>query len=114
VKCGRRQEFVIGGFTDPSGSRTAFGALLLGVYDETWSIAICRTNRDRIFKPFPCGTACSLEAITTNPKSPFVNPPGGSQAAGVHWVKPTLVAEVAFAEWTNEGQLAACLLPGLT
>ena len=34
VKCGHRQEFVIGGFTEPSGSRVAFGALLLGVYDE--------------------------------------------------------------------------------
>ncbi|MBL8069551.1 MAG: DNA ligase D [Nitrospira sp.] len=112
VKCGRRQEFVIGGFTDPSGSRSAFGALLLGVYDEQGRLRYAgRTGTgfsDRSLK--------SLHARLKRlrqPNSPFMNPPGGSQAAGVHWVKPTLVAEVAFAEWTNDGRLRQASFQGL-
>lgn len=112
VKCGRRQEFVIGGFTDPSGSRSAFGALLLGVYDEQGRLRYAgRTGTgfsDRSLK--------SLHARLKRlrqPNSPFMNLPGGSQAAGVHWVKPTLVAEVAFAEWTNDGRLRQASFQGL-
>ncbi|MCS6288802.1 MAG: DNA ligase D [Nitrospira sp.] len=112
VKCGRRQEFVIGGFTDPSGSRTAFGAVLLGVYDEQGRLRFAGRT----------GTGFSSRSLTElhvrlkrlqQANSPFVNPPGGSQAAGVHWVKPTLVAEVAFAEWTHEGQLRQASFQGL-
>ena len=44
---------------------------------------------------------------------PFVNPPKGSGRRGVHWVSPMLVAEVAFAEWTNEGQLRQASFQGL-
>jgi len=103
-KCGRRQEFVIGGFTDPSGSRVALGALLLGVYDE----------RGRLRHVGRTGTGFSERSLKElhqrltaleQSRSPFVNPPGGVGARGVHWVKPRLVAEVSFAEWTNEGLL---------
>lgn len=112
VKCGHRQEFVIGGFTDPSGSRTAFGALLLGVYDAEGRLQYSgRTGTgftDRSLKELHA----RLKKIER--KQPvFVNPPVGSEARGVHWVKPTLVAEVAFAEWTNEGQLRQASFQGL-
>ncbi len=112
VKCGRRQEFVIGGFTDPSGSRTAFGALLLGVYDAQGRLQFAgRTGTgfsDRSLKELHARLK-KLEQTTP----PFVDPPGGGERRGVHWVNPTLVAEVAFAEWTNEGQLRQASFQGL-
>jgi bifunctional non-homologous end joining protein LigD len=112
VKCGRRQEFVIGGFTDPSGSRSSFGALLLGVYDAQNRLRFAgRTGTgfsDRSLKELHA----RLKKLEQS-KPPFVNPPTGSEGRGVHWVKPKLVAEVAFAEWTNEGQLRQASFQGL-
>ena len=112
VKCGRRQEFVIGGFTDPSGSRTVFGALLLGVFDENGRLRYAGRTGTGFSNRSLAELHARLKRLQRT-KSPFVNPPGGSQAAGVHWVKPTLVAEVAFAEWTNEGQLRHASFQGL-
>ena len=112
VKCGHRQEFVIGGFTDPSGSRVAFGALLLGVYDEQGQFQfVGRTGTgfsERSLKELHK----RLIALEQH-RSPFVNPPSGIDARGVHWVKPQLVAEVSFAEWTNEGLLRQAAFQGL-
>ena len=112
VKCSRRQEFVIGGFTEPSGSRVAFGALLLGVYDTQGRFRYTgRTGTgfsDRSFKELHK----RLKRLEQT-KPPFVNPPSGSEARAVHWVTPKLVAEVAFAEWTNEGQLRQASFQGL-
>lgn len=112
VKCGRRQEFVIGGFTDPSGSRSAFGALLLGVYDDQGRLQYAgRTGTgftDRSLKELHA----RLKKLEQKQPA-FVNPPSGSEARGVHWVKPALVAEVAFAEWTQEGQLRQASFQGL-
>ncbi|MEX5219522.1 MAG: DNA ligase D [Nitrospira sp.] len=112
VKCGRRQEFVIGGFTDPSGSRIAFGALLLGVFDDQGQLRYAGRTGTGF-------SARSLKALHARlapleqKASPFLDPPTGADARGVHWVKPTLVAEVAFAEWTNEGQLRQASFQGL-
>jgi bifunctional non-homologous end joining protein LigD len=112
VKCGQRQEFVIGGFTEPSGSRVAFGALLLGVFDREGRLRY--TGRT--------GTGFSERSLKELHKrllplkqsaSPFTNPPTGADARGVHWVKPVLVAEVAFAQWTNEGLLRQASFQGL-
>ncbi|OQW32286.1 MAG: hypothetical protein A4E19_19860 [Nitrospira sp. SG-bin1] len=111
VKCHRRQEFVIGGFTDPSGSRRGFGALLLGVYEGGGLTYVGRV-----------GTGFSEERLSQlqralrsrqQPKPAFVNPPTGGEAKGVHWVKPELVAEVRFAEWTQEGILRQASFVGL-
>ncbi len=115
LKCHRRQEFVIGGYTEPSGSRQGFGALLLGVYDHEKS--------DRPFRYVGrVGTGFSearladlhrtLRPLETS-RSPFVNPPTGWDAKGVHWVTPKLVAEVRFAEWTQEGLLRQAAFLGL-
>ncbi|HKO29887.1 MAG TPA: non-homologous end-joining DNA ligase, partial [Nitrospiraceae bacterium] len=112
VKCGLRQEFVVGGFTDPSGSRAAFGALLLGVYD----------GQQQFHFVGRAGTGFSERSLKElhkrlirleQSRSPFVNPPNGLDARGVHWVKPRLVAEVSFAEWTNEGLLRQAAFQGL-
>ncbi|MEO8340561.1 MAG: DNA ligase D, partial [Nitrospirota bacterium] len=112
VKRGHRQEFVIGGFSDPTGSRVAFGALLLGVYDAQGQFRYA----GRTGTGFSERTLKELHKKLTGFKalrSPFVNTPTGIDARGVHWVKPRLVAEVAFAEWTKEGLLRQASFQGL-
>ncbi len=112
VKCGHRQEFVIGGFTDPSGSRVAFGALLLGVYDGQGQLRYAGRTGTGFSERSLKELHKKLTALKQS-QSPFVNPPTGIDARGVHWVKPRLVAEVAFAEWTNEGLLRQAAFQGL-
>lgn len=112
VKCGRRQEFVVGGFTDPLGSRIAFGALLLGVYDEQGRFQFVGRTGTGFSERSMKELHKQLIALE-QPRSPFVNPPRGVDARGVHWVKPRLVAEVAFAEWTSEGLLRQAAFQGL-
>jgi bifunctional non-homologous end joining protein LigD len=112
TKCARRQEMVIGGYTDPEGSREAFGALLLGVYEPDGSLAYAGK----------VGTGFNAESLATVYKklkplerkdAPFSNPPRGAEARRAHWVKPVLVAEVAFTEWTNDGTLRHPSFQGL-
>jgi bifunctional non-homologous end joining protein LigD len=111
IKCEQRQEFVIGGYTDPSGSRQRFGALLVGWYDG-------RTLRyaGKVGTGF---TDISLRDLHSKlkrleqGKPAFVNAPTGYEAKGVHWVRPELVAEVRFAEWTQEGILRQPSFQGL-
>ncbi len=112
VKCGQRQEMVIGGFTDPQGSRAGFGALLLGVYEGDGTLRYS----GRVGTGFDDATLGSLrhtldKLVETKPS--FANPPRGYAAKGVHWVRPTLVAEVAFTEWTQDGTLRHPSFQGL-
>ena len=106
VKCARRQEMVIGGFTDPQGSRNGFGALLLGVYEKDGTLRYS----GKVGTGFNERTLASLRAQARSARAvhraPFANPPRGFEAKGAHWVKPQLVAEIAFTEWTQDGTLA--------
>lgn len=108
-KCGHRQEFVIGGFSDARGSRVGFGSLLVGVYEE---------GRLRfaggVGTGFDQKTLASLHARLKRLEtkaSPFAiaSPP----ARHNHWVRPELVAEVSFSEWTGDGRLRAPVFQGL-
>jgi bifunctional non-homologous end joining protein LigD len=111
VKCEQRQEFVIGGFTEPAGSRQGFGALLLGFYEDgrlRYAGKVGTGFSDRVLKTLH-QTLVALE----RPKPPFVNPPTGYEAKGAHWVTPQLVAEIRFAEWTQEGILRQPSFQGL-
>jgi bifunctional non-homologous end joining protein LigD len=111
VKCEQRQEFVIGGFTEPAGSRQGFGALLVGYYEAgqlRYAGKVGTGFSDRVLKTLH-RTLVGLE----RPKPPFVNPPRGYEAKGAHWVAPTLVAEIRFAEWTHEGILRQPSFQGL-
>jgi bifunctional non-homologous end joining protein LigD len=111
VKCLKRQEFVIGGFTKPAGTRTGFGALLLGYHDGK-ALRYC----GRVGTGF---TEDSLRQLTTELKSrrtdapPFTNPPSGSLHRGVTWVRPELVCEVEFTEWTEDDRLRHPSFQGL-
>jgi bifunctional non-homologous end joining protein LigD len=111
VKCLRDQEFVIGGFTEPSGARSGLGALLVGAYaDEglrfAGRVGTGFTERDLLDLRRKLGV---LEQVSP----PFVNPPTGAAARGVHWVEPRLVAAVHFTEWTGDGVLRHPSFKGL-
>jgi DNA ligase D-like protein (predicted ligase) len=101
LKCVNEQEFVIGGFTDPRGSREDFGALLVGYYEkgELRYAGLVGTGFSRELLHSLHGQLVKLE----QPASPFAQ--DVLPRKGVHWVRPKLVAQVGFAEWTRDGKL---------
>ncbi len=111
VKCIRRQEMVIGGYTEPQGSRVGFGALLLGVNEGGRLRYAGKVGTG--FNESMLAQIHKLLAKRRQDASPFVNPPRGYEAKGVHWVKPDLVAEIAFTEWSNDGALRHPSFQGL-
>ena len=102
VKCQQRQEFVLGGYTDPAGKREKFGALLLGVYEDDGSLRYA----GRVGTGFDAAMLHSLSkdfAALATDTPPFRDPPRKRGAPGLHWLEPKLIAEVKFAQWTNDG-----------
>ena len=102
IKCVKRQEFVVGGFTDPEGSRVGVGSMLIGYYERGalrfagkvgtgrgWSAEFGRTLRRK------------LESIEVA-RPAFQPPPRGWLGSHAHWVTPKLVAEIEFSEWTAD------------
>jgi bifunctional non-homologous end joining protein LigD len=112
LKCRRRQEFVIGGYSEPAGSREAFGALLLGVYDTKGKLQYA----GRVGTGFDATRLRSirkeLDARETA-TMPFASEPRERSGTPVHWVKPELVAECNFAEWTGDGIVRQASFVGL-
>ena len=108
-KCSLGQELVIGGFTDPAGSRVGIGALLVGYYDDRGLV-----YAGKVGTGFSASTLLDLrrqlEALETEER-PFVG--GHIAERGVHWVRPELVAEVVFSEWTADGKLRHPRFEGL-
>jgi len=100
-KCVGEQEFVVGGYTDPKGSRSGFGALLLGYYEDG-----ALKYAGKVGTGFDQAALQRLSrqlAALEQDRPAFAA--GPLPRKGVHWVKPSLVAEVAFSEWTDDGQL---------
>jgi len=103
TKCVQRQEVIIGGFTEPQGARHGIGALLVGV-----------RGGDRLVYAGKVGTGFSqtaarelrarLEEIEQR-DSPFAARPAGGVGRAAHRVRPELVADVAFTEWTEDGRM---------
>lgn len=101
MKIVQRQECVIGGYTDPRGSRENFGSLVLGLYDD----------KERLIPVGQAGSGFTekshaemwkrLEKLKTD-RSPFYGKVESTRR--VHYVKPEMVAEIRFTEWTHEGQ----------
>ncbi len=101
LKCVWEQEFVIGGYTDPAGSRTDFGALLVGYYEQ-----------DTLRYAGKVGTGYTNKTLhelgirlrkleTAEPAFVDARPIHGR----VHWIRPVLVAQIGFAEWTSDARL---------
>ena len=110
LKCSQRQEFVIGGYTDPQGSRIGIGSLLLGFYDEEKKLRYA----GNVGTGFSDKTLHDLKAKLhkiESVQSPFTNAIGAARY--VHWIKPTLVAEVSFGEWTRDDHIRHSVFHGL-
>ncbi len=113
LKCKQRQEFVIVGYTDPKGSRSGFGALLLALHDDD-SGALRYAGK--VGTGFSTTTLASIHARlepleVARPALP--KPPTGAEARGVHWLKPQLLAEVAYAQMTRDGVVRHAVFHGL-
>jgi DNA ligase D-like protein (predicted ligase) len=109
-KCQNNQEFVIGGWTDPKGARTGFGALLIGYYNAGGE----RIYAGKVGTGFSTALLASLAASLAGlERSGPAFAPGPLPRSGVHWVRPKLVGQVAFSEWTTAGQLRHPRFEGL-
>jgi bifunctional non-homologous end joining protein LigD len=111
VKCLQQQEFVIAGYTRPEGSRVGFGALLLGYY-----------NKDGLHYAGRVGTGFTTQSLRQIAKevksreidkSPFVDRLASGEKRGAVWIRPELVGEVEFTEWTSDGRLRHPSFQGL-
>ena len=100
-KCVNEQEFVIGGYTDPKGSRTGFGALLLGYYEDGELVYAGKVGTG--FDTETLGTMSERLRSIERDTTPFGA--GALPRSSVHWVRPGLVAQIGFTEWTEDGQL---------
>lgn len=106
--CVRAQEFVVGGFTEPGGSRTGFGALLVGHHDATGL-----RYAGKVGTGYDQRTLTELRrrlGALERPSSPFAD---RVRERGAHWVEPELVARVGFREWTTDGMLRHPRFQGL-
>ncbi len=108
-KCVANQELVIGGYTEPSGSRTGFGAILLGYYKNGKLLyagkvgtGFNETLLKDLYKKF--------KKLETD-KNPFSN--DSMVSSDVHFIKPVMVAEIGFEEWTNDNKLRQGRFQGL-
>ena len=110
LKCGLRQEFVIGGYSDPKGSRTGIGSLLLGVHDPDGKLRYAGNVGTGFNESTLRELRTKLEAIPSD-KPAFAADPELPRTA--HWVTPELVAEVAFGEWTRTGRVRHSVFHGL-
>ena len=109
LKTQLRQEFVIGGYTAPKGSRAGLGALMLGVHDEDGALKYAGNVgtgfNDKVLKDLKV----RLEKIHTE-RSPFAKLPAGVKG---QFVKPRLLAEITFGEWTHGGHIRHSVFQGL-
>jgi bifunctional non-homologous end joining protein LigD len=109
-KCESGQEFVIGGFTDPRGSRIGFGALLLGYYDPDGELVYA----GKVGTGFDQKLLRSLhESMAALERDTPAFARGRLPRSGVHWIEPWLVGEVGFSEWTRDGELRHPRFQGL-
>ncbi len=104
IKIVKRQECVIGGYTDPRGSRENFGSVVLGLYDDRGRMIPVGQAGSGFTADTHAAMWKRLHALETN-RSPFFGKVESDRR--VHYVKPELVAEIKFAEWTHEGQSGA-------
>jgi bifunctional non-homologous end joining protein LigD len=101
LKCTARQEMVIGGWTDPSASRVGLGALMVGYYDDEGRLTYAGRVGSGFDEKNLVALRAELAALATD-TAPFVDP---ERVKGAHWVRPQLVVEVEFSEWTPDGKL---------
>ena len=110
LKCKLRQEFVIGGWTDPKGSRTGIGSLLLGVHEDDGTLRYAGNVGTGFNESTLRDLRARLDEVGQD-RSPFQG--GTGIPRGAHWVRPELVCEVSFGEWTRDGKVRHSVFHGL-
>ena len=110
LKCGLRQEFVIGGYTAPQGAREGIGSLLLGVHDAQGKLRYAGNVGSGFDDASLRDLRRRLDALLAD-TSPFAGKAGGVRRP--IWVQPQLVAEVSFAQWTSGGAVRHAVFHGL-
>jgi DNA ligase D-like protein (predicted ligase) len=110
-KCQNAQEFVIGGWTDPQRSRVGLGALLLGYYNAGGGLVYAGKVGTGFSNQMLLNLHAELARLERD-QTPFVEGHLPGQR-GVHWAEPRLVAQVAFTEWTRDGELRHPRFQGL-
>jgi ATP-dependent DNA ligase len=110
MKCEASQELVVGGFTDPQGSRVGLGALLVG-YFEAKDFTFAGKIGTGFNRKLLLDLRQLLDGLKTS-ESPFTKGTGFPRLR-VHWVKPEVVVQVAFTEWTVHGKLRHARLIGI-
>jgi bifunctional non-homologous end joining protein LigD len=112
TKCHGRQEFVVAGYTPPGGARHSFGSLLLGYYDKAGELQFS----GKVGTGFDDKTLTELKSkmdkLATE-EMPFVSVPRAIERERPTWLKPKLVAEIEFTEWTADGALRHPSFQGL-
>ena len=111
TKCVLRQEFVIGGFTDPEGMRAGLGALLIGYFADRRLVFAGKVGTGFTHKG-AVDLRRTLDAIEQK-TCPFDPPPERAVARNAHWVRPQLVCEVVFTEWTGDDRIRHPSFQGL-
>jgi bifunctional non-homologous end joining protein LigD len=110
-KCKQQQEFVVAGYTDPGGSRAEFGSLLLGYYD-----------RKKLAYAGRVGTGFTQQSLREllpkfkklqQKSSPYELNTEFARGKGMHWIRPKLVAQIEFANWTDDNLLRQPSFQGL-
>jgi bifunctional non-homologous end joining protein LigD len=103
LKLHQEQEFVVGGWTEPRNTRQYFGALLLGVYESSQKRLVYVGHTGTGFDDRELERVSKLLKARQIKESPFANKIKSNETA--HWVRPDLVAQVRFTEWTDDGKL---------
>ena len=111
LKSGLRQEFVIAGYTAPAGARNGFGSLLLGVHDDKGKLQYCGNVGTGFDEALLAHLKEEMDAVAAK-ASPFEKPVPTSVKVA-QWLKPRLVAEVSFGEWTRDGRIRHSVFQGL-
>jgi bifunctional non-homologous end joining protein LigD len=122
LKCVNEQEFVIGGYTPPQGSRKYFGAILVGYYENkklTFAgkvgTGFTVKSLSILYKKFQkeARDHCPFVDLPSKQNGQWIQDITPSMMRKMHWVKPVFVCEIKFAEWTRDGKLRAPVFLGL-
>ena len=110
LKCRRRQEFVVGAYTQSRGARSGVRGLLLGVFERDGSLRYAGAAKAELRPKQLQAFAASLHERKS---PPFLNPPARDPDREVVWVEPEKVVEVSFLEWTPVGEIRQGVMVGL-
>jgi bifunctional non-homologous end joining protein LigD len=112
VKCVHREEFVVGGFTDSAASRKSLGALLVGYFDKSGDLIYAGKVGTGFSARSESEMRERLKARETDSK-PFKGAVEGERKSTTHWVRPEVVVQVQFSNWTGDGRLRHPSFQGL-